>query len=77
MLQRHVVSAASVSAQGFVRLSPQSLCSFTGHLERQAARPLKSLRFYEARFAFMTRFSPRMRRKSLGGTTLLVNLRSD
>ncbi|MGQ3281440.1 MAG: hypothetical protein ACT6WE_33600, partial [Shinella sp.] len=38
-----VVSAVSVPAQGFVRLSPQSLCSFRGHPERLAAKPFKSL----------------------------------
>jgi hypothetical protein len=47
MLQRDVVSAASVPAQGFVRLSPQSLCSFPDPMEKLAAKPFKSLRFHE------------------------------
>jgi hypothetical protein len=51
MLQRPVVSAVSAPAQGFVRLSPHSLCSFPGDQQMPAAKPFKSLRFHDCRNA--------------------------
>jgi hypothetical protein len=43
-----VVSAVSVPAQGFVRLSPQSLCSFPNHPESPAANHLNRWDFTKA-----------------------------